>query len=156
MYFRLHFIQEYKQLFELGLEVPAVTGATRWTSSTREQIKCLVEHYSSWVGLFQWAQESDNGLWDPSSQQESKYIAQMKGYCKRLTNHEWLMKLFYWLDVLELEATVSKMGEGITSIGQANRIREVIHDAVPKFADPQFCPNLESSVKRGNPIAKVP
>ena len=62
MYFRLSYVDEFNADTGLGLQVPGTVGATRWTPSTRSQVKCFIDHYPAWVELFNWVQDNNKGL----------------------------------------------------------------------------------------------
>ena len=62
--------------------------------------------------LLEHIRDEPKDFWQSTDQQETMHLQKVKGYSKRLEDHDFLWKFFYWLDVLDVESYVIKLNSG--------------------------------------------
>src|SRR4051794_20242643 len=81
---------------------------TRWAPSTRTQVKSAMKCFP---GLRYALEDMVSNKFFIDETKGQEVDAQARGYLKRLKDHDFLLSIHFWLDVLEIESLATKVLE---------------------------------------------
>ena len=140
---RSAFVDKFQEKTSLELSLPSAVGPTRWVPGTRAQMEQFDKDLGTWRLLLEHIRDEPKDFWQSTDQQETMHLQKVKGYSRRLEDHDFLWNFFYWLDVLDVESYVIKLNSGSnSSLLTSHKTRVKLHEFGPKLMRLETCPTL--------------